>query len=428
MDLLLRRDLADETGDIDQAYKNLALTLERIEHLDIHVLAFMPERARAERLRLDLAESSTGPLLGTILGVKDIFAVDGLPTTGGSRIDPEALRTDEAVVVSDLRRLGCLVVGKTRTAEFAGPQAAATRNPHDLARTPGGSSSGSAAAVAAGMVPAAIGTQTIGSVIRPASYCGVVGFKTTVGAVSLEGALPCARSYDSLGTFTTTVRSARMLAGQLLAPQGLTRHRPINQTRIALADGSFLRPASHAARSELEKSRQRLSDLGAEVALQDLFGDLLEEIVAAQSRIFSFEFALAYAPIALRHPERIGPKTADLIGAGSRVTRPEYEDALEALKRHRREMDHRLDDQQIDAVLAPAATDVAPIGIDFTGDSAMSLPWSHLGLPAVTIPGLGGAGLNEHPALPLGIQLIGRRNDDVGLLLLAEQIEAQTTL
>jgi len=428
MDLLLRRDLADETGDIDRAYKNLALTLERTEHLDSQVQAFMPERARAERLRLDLAANSPGPLFGTILGVKDIFAVEGLPTTGGSRIDPEALQADEAVVVSDLRRLGCLVAGKTRTAEFAGPQAAATRNPHDLRRTPGGSSSGSAAAVAAGMVPAAIGTQTIGSIIRPASYCGIVGFKTTVGAVSLEGALPCAPSYDSLGTFTTTVRSARMLAEQLLAPEGPTGHRSLNGARVALAGGGFLRPASLTAQSELEKGRQSLSDLGAELSLQDFFGDFLEEIVAVQSRIFSFEFALAYAPMALRHPKRIGPKTADLIRAGSLVTRPDYEDAVKVLKRHRREMDHRLDDQQIDAIIAPAATDVAPIGIDFTGDPAMSLPWSHLGLPAVTMPGHGSAALNGHPMLPLGIQLIGRRNDDIGLLLLAEQIEAQTAL
>ncbi|HEY4590712.1 MAG TPA: amidase, partial [Thermoanaerobaculia bacterium] len=216
--------LSGLAAEPEQVHKALEQLEARFAQREPSVRAFLLEPGRFKRLHREADEAfaahpdprSRGPLFGVPLGVKDVFHVDGLPTRAGSRLPPEELAGPEAGAVAQLRAKGALIAGKTFTTEFSYYAAGPTRNPHNPLHTPGGSSSGSAAAVAAGLCPAALGTQTIGSIIRPASYCGVVGFKPSFGRVSAEGLIPLSPSLDHVGFLTCDVAGASALAAVLL--------------------------------------------------------------------------------------------------------------------------------------------------------------------------------------------------------------------
>lgn len=347
------------------------------------------------------------PLYGVPVGVKDIFHVDGLPTKAGSDLPPGELAGTQAAVVSALRDAGALVLGKTVTTEFAYFEPGPTRNPHDLERTPGGSSSGSAAAVAAGMCPLALGTQTIGSVVRPASFCGVVGFKPSYGRIPIEGVLPLSSSVDHVGLFTRDL--AGMRRGASVCVDDWSRAKAVDGPVLGVPDGEYLDQASEEGIERFEEYVETLEAAGFEVRRASPFGDIAaindrhETLVAAEAALAHQEWFDAYG-------DRYADSTAELIREGHSVTVTERADARRGRRRLRESLRESMADHDIDVWLGPAAPGPAPTGIESTGDPVMNLPWTHAGVPAVTVPA------GEIDGLPFGLQCAAAFGEDERLL------------
>ncbi|MGW0835539.1 amidase family protein [Streptomyces prunicolor] len=411
MDMVFGRDLVSETGARADVARNIRTSLKRIAETDSTVEAFEEEPDRESRLAR-IPTDNSGPLRGTTLGVKDIFAVNGLPTTGGSALDPGEFAGPEASAVTLLRRAGAVVVGKTKTAEFACVHPPSTRNPHDLQRTPGGSSSGSAAAVATGAVGLAVGTQTIGSVIRPASYCGVAGFKTTQGSVALDGVIPCAQSYDSFGLFATSVSGLALAASVFFEEEQHLDRKPV----VAVPARKYLTQATETTNEVFGASVRDLAESGLDIVHTNLAADIAI-LSRTQKVIFDAEFGRAHEDRFRRYGHLLGAGTREVIQRGLAISGRAYAAAIDELAEQRSAFDTKMDQEGIDLVVAPAATDVAPLGLSSTGSPVMSLPWSHFGLPCVTIPLPRGVG-----ELPLGLQFVGRRHTDLRLLGWAGEI------
>ncbi|MEU3566988.1 amidase [Kitasatospora sp. NPDC036755] len=430
--LVRPRPLTDEAAGLRAGVPELPVYVDRlcglIERVDPLVHAFVPEPGRHDRLSaharaLAARHPEPGgrpPLYGVAVGVKDIVHVDGLPTHGGSALPPGVLAGPQAVVVDRLRAAGALVAGKTVTAEFAVSAPGPTRNPHHPGHTPGGSSSGSAAAVAAGLVPLAIGTQTVGSVVRPAAYCGVVGFRPTYGRIPIAGVIPNAPSFDTLGVFTADLAGVALTAPLLCdgwraepgAPSG-SGAPPV----LGVPDGTYLRRAEPAALRAFEEQLARLARAGFTVRRVELFPDF-DEVVRQLQTVNRFELARSHADWFARFGGLYRPETAAAVRAGQGVA---AEDRLAAL-RFREHLRERVAAAQaaagVDLWLAPSATGGAPEGLHSTGDAVMSLPWSFLGRPALSLP----AGRTPE-GLPLGLQVVGAEGGDERLLARAARIE-----
>jgi Asp-tRNA(Asn)/Glu-tRNA(Gln) amidotransferase A subunit family amidase len=383
---------------------------DRIDDLEPRVRAFVAEPDR--RARLAATPAATGP----VVAVKDVIHVDGLTTRAGSAVPPEAFRGAQASVVTRLLAAGALIAGKTVTAEFAGFAPGPTRNPHHPEHTPGGSSSGSAAAVAAGMVPLALGTQTLASVVRPAAYCGVVGFKPTFGRVPLDGVIPNAPSLDTIGWFTPTVADALAAASLLFFDSGTggeARGLPI----LGVPSRAYLERATPAALDAFDGHLAALRTAGFEVRhppLLDDFTALAEHIVVVNR----YELARGHAAWFAEHAERYRPETAAAILDGQRIDPSTYVAAL----RWKRDFVARYADVTaaagVDVWVAPSATSTAPAGLAGTGEPTMGFPFSFAGAPALSVP----AGHDEH-GLPWGLQCAGQRGGDERLLAFAAAIE-----
>ncbi|MGH8869252.1 MAG: amidase [Actinomycetes bacterium] len=396
----------------------------RIDEADQVVQAFVDEPDRRARLA-DEAKVLVGggdhdprpPLYGVPVGVKDILRVDGLPTRAGSTVPPEALAGDEATAVTRLREAGALVAGMTVTAEFAGFAPGPTRNPYDTERTPGGSSSGSAAAVAAGMVPLALGTQTIGSVVRPAAYCGVVGFKPTYGRIPTEGLVANAPSLDTIGMFTADVASATLAAAALCT--GWERGGADAATpALGVPTGPYLARAGEEAAAGFASHLGRLREAGLpvrEVPVMEDFDEVVRQFFVLQR----YEMARVHAEWFPRFGERYREQTVTAIRQGQAVTDEEHAAALRARDVLRERLLAAMADAGVDLWVTPAAPGPAPRGLESTGDPVMSLPWSYVGMPSVSLP----AGLTEG-GLPLGIQCVARPDADERLLAWAVDLEA----
>ena len=365
-------------------------------------------RPAVETLHQLAERAPTGALRGYTLGVKDIIDTADLPTECGSGALAGRRPHSHAACVALARAAGAVVTGKTVTTEFAMLTPAATRNPHNLEHTPGGSSSGSAAAVADGMVRVALGTQTAGSVIRPASFCGVFGLKATHDLVPLAGVHLFSPSLDALGWFARTVDDlAAVLAA--LAPGG-PRPRPLNRPpHIALYRPHEWDRAEPASRNAVEHVAEQLARAGAsveELPLQDAFAPLVE----AQGRIMLAEGAVSMAWERATLTHELSPGLLDLLEQGDRVTAEAYSAAqhtAEAARARHAELPY-------DALLVPAAAGEAPAGLHATGDPLFNRPWTLLGGPCLCLPAGSGPG-----GLPVGVQLVGRRWEDAHLLAVA---------
>ncbi|MEU1801013.1 amidase [Streptomyces sp. NPDC019937] len=402
---------------------------DRIEAADHRVHAFVPEPGRRARLRREARAAAERwpdpagrpPLYGVPVGVKDIVHVDGLPTRAGSAVPAEALAGPQASLIDRLRAAGALVAGKTVTAEFAVTAPGPTRNPHDPGHTPGGSSSGSAAAVAAGMVPLAIGTQTIGSMIRPAAYCGVVGFKPTHGRIPADGVIPNAPTFDTVGLFAPDTAALSPAAGVLCddwrpEPAGGgpgEGRRPV----LAVPTGPYLDRAEAEAAAAFEDQVRRLADAGFPVRRVPLPADF-DALVARQEVINRYELARTHAEWFPRYGELYREQTAAKIRQGRRIDHEEYASALRDRDRFRDRLTAVMDQEGIDLWITPAATGPAPRGLDSTGDSIMCLPWSVAGVPVLGLPA--GRAANS---LPLGLQCVARAGADERLLAWGPGIE-----
>lgn len=406
-------------------------TCDRIEAADRRIRAFVPEPGRRIRLRDEARAAAERwpdpadrpPLYGVPVGVKDIVHVDGLPTHAGSAVPAEVLAGPQASLIDRLRAAGALVAGKTVTAEFAVTAPGPTRNPRHLEHTPGGSSSGSAAAVAAGMVPLAIGTQTIGSVIRPAAYCGVVGFKPTHGRIPADGVIPNAPTFDTVGLFAPDTAGLSPAAGVLCddwrpAPAGGgSGLSAVGRPVLAVPTGPYLDRADAEAADALEEQARRLADAGFPVRRVPFPGDF-ETLVARQQVINRYEVARTHAEWFPVHGELYREQTATAIRQGRRIGREAYASALRYRERYRERLLAAMDEEGIDLWITPAATGPAPHGLASTGDSIMSLPWSVAGTPVLGLPAERAAG-----SLPLGLQCAARPGADERLLEWGRGIE-----
>lgn len=370
-----------------------------------------------------------GPLHGVPVGLKDVIDTADLPTENGTALHAGRRPAEDAAVAVRLRAAGAAILGKTVTAELATYAPGKTRNPHNPEHTPGGSSSGSAAAVAANMVPLAVGTQTNGSTIRPAAYCGIYGFKPSRGMISRRGVLRQSRLLDQIGVFARSIDDAALIADALAghdrddpdtlvaAPPALleiSRRTPPVAPRLAFVKTPAwdkAAPETHEAFAELT---EHLGGAAQEVALSDYFA----EGFAWHRLIMEADIARSFAPLYERGRDQLSESLRGQIERGRQVTTVNYNRAVD----HIPFLDAELDElfHQFDAILTPAATGTAPKGLHNTGDPIFCTLWTLCGLPAATLPLLQGEN-----GLPLGVQLVGRKHYDGRLLRTARWLLMQ---
>lgn len=389
------------------------------EH-EVHAFAWL-DRERALRLADEADERSRregarlGPLHGVPIGVKDIFDTAGIPTENGSPLYAGRVPEHSAAAVAALEDAGAIVIGKTVTTELAFFHPGPTRNPHDTSRTPGGSSQGSAAAVGAGMIPGAIGSQTNGSVIRPAAYCGVVGTKPTYGRISLEGVMPFAPTLDHAGTFTRTVEGAAWMCAALARePLEDWWAEPTAPPRFAAVRTKDWPAAGHAMRARFQQAVDALAAAGRPIEWPPLPPGL-EDAVPVLRTIMAKECVGTIGRAIARDPSQASAVARSLVDEGSATSDERYREALR--ERDRLMAAFAAWASQYDAVLTLAIRDEPPTP-ETTGDPIFCSRWTLVGAPAVTIPaGRGPSGL------PLAVQLVGAPGDDRRLLSAAAWAE-----
>ncbi len=408
--------------------------LARIEKFEPRVKAWVSLDAEAaRRLAVERQEQARGgmrlgPLHGLPVGLKDIYHVTGFVTTAGAgpffHERPEA----DAESVARLRHAGAIVLGKTTTTEFANRDPTATGNPWNLEHTPGGSSSGSAASVAAGMVPLALGSQTVGSTLRPAAYCGIVGFKGTYGRVSCAGMIPLAWSFDTVGMFGRSVADVALtldvLAGYDHADLASVDARasgaffalapPPRPPRLAVSR-RLLEMASPTTAKHVSDVVERCGQAGAAISEVDL-PPSFERLKETGQCVVQAEAAAFHAHRFPAHAERYQEKFRGTLAAGMKIGAADYVSALRQCRRFRRDMEQLLPGWG--ALLTPVAPAPAPRGLESTGDASLCEPWSYAGLPAIALP----SGLADD-GLPLGVQLVGAPWQEAGLLETALWVE-----
>ncbi len=390
--------------------------LERVKVREDAVQAWAyldPERALRQARACD-RESPRSRLHGIPVGVKDVIDTSDMPTEYGSPIYQGHRPVCDAACVAQVRELGGVILGKSVSTEFATRHPNKTRNPLAPARTPGGSSSGPAAAVADCMVPIAFGTQTSSSIIRPAAYCGVVGYKPSFGLINRAGLKFLAESLDTIGTLTRTVRDAALVVEELsgMAPTSFEGVRTL-KPRIGFCRTPWWDQADDATRASLERAARTLAAAGARVADLELAPEFAQ-LNAIQVAVSAYEFFRALAFERTRHPELISASLTARLAAGAKVTRAQYEAAIVMAERCRTRIADLF--RNYDVLLAPSAPGEAP-GIESTGEPTFGLMWTLLRLPCLTLPH--GAGVS---GLPLGIQLVAPYGNDAALFVNAEWV------
>lgn len=373
-------------------------------------------RREAERLT-NLARQGeiVGPLHGIPIGIKDIIDVAGMPTRCGSPLRENAPPAEkDAAVVANLRAAGGIILGKTVTTEWACFDPPPTRNPWNLNHTPGGSSSGSAAAVAMEMCMAALGTQTGGSIIRPAAYCGVCGLKPTFGKLDMRGIQPVSVHLDHVGPLARSVADLLVVYNALCGEDEIAPNIRVEQCGIGLCDEFFLAEASDEVRTAIGDVWRKMSrDVKntSSPALPKSFAHVHEH----HWRIMAVEAADVHREAFAKSPDNFGPKVASLIEEGLATSAGDYAAALEHQQQFQHDVSQSFSSPTCWAI--PSTPTTAP-GLETTGDARFNSPWSYAGLPAITLPcGLDAGGL------PVGLQLVGALNDEEGLFTAAAQCE-----
>lgn len=392
--------------------------LERIAARDPVVRAWThidPARALAQARAVDAA-APVHRLHGVPVEVKDVFDTFDMPSCYGSPIYADYRPRSDAAVVAQLRSMGGLALGKTVTTEFATFTPNVTTNPHNPAHTPGGSSSGSAAAVADGMVPVAFGTQTIGSVIRPAAYCGVVGYKPSFGLLPRTGVKAISDCLDTVGCFTRSVADAAFFVAQL-SRRPLAIAAQVATPRIGLCRTAQWLQAQPETQALFETLGAQLSGAGATVRDFTL-PPVYDGLNAAQDLIAAVEMAACLADEHRRFAHLMSERLRLRLGEGVAVAPADYDAAMALARQGRRALADALDD--CDVLVVPSAMGEAPQGLAATGDPVFNRTWSLLHTPCVHVP------LTTGPnRLPLGVQVVGRIGDDARTLAAAHWIETR---
>src|SRR5712691_4521285 len=385
---------------------------------NIHAWASIdPELALRQARELDRA-TVRGPLHGVPIGIKDIIDTADQPTEMGSPIYRGHRPATDAACVAFARAAGAVILGKTVTCEFAGMTPGITTNPHNVAHTPGGSSSGSGAAVADCMVPVAFGTQTGGSVLRPASYCGVFGFKPTFGAFNRRGVYPAAESLDTLGLIARSLDDLALVSAVLELRTPSTTSSLERAPRVGLCRTPLWDKAQPETVAAVEDAAARLGKAGAkvhEVVLPDEFSGLRN---AARETINNYERAAAMAHEWNHHRDLISERLRKRIEIGRAMPHAQYLAALRLGEACRARLPEVF--QDVDVLLAPCANGEAPRGLDDTGDPGFQAIWTILHTPALALPTHRGPN-----GLPVGIQLVAQRDDDQRLFACARWIWQQ---
>jgi Asp-tRNA(Asn)/Glu-tRNA(Gln) amidotransferase A subunit family amidase len=394
---------------------------DRIDTLEPQIQALLPEPELRARLLTEAAglqrrypdPAQRPPLYGVLLGVKDIFRVDGFSTRAGSQLPSTLFTGPQTSCVTRLQEAGVMVLAKTVTTEFASDEPGPTRNPHNLAHTPGGSSSGSAAAVAAGFCQLALGTQTVGSVIRPAAFCGIIGFKPTYGRIAVDGLIPYSISADTIGIMTQDVTGAAIAASLLChdwQEATTTSAKPV----LAIPDGPYLAQASQEALIAFEQQLGLLTNAGYTIRRLAVLDDI-QTINTMHQQLTAAEMAQVHMRWLAAYQQFYRPRTIEKIHAGQKVSHAQSTQARSSRSQVRVKLETLMKREGVDLWICPTAIGPAPEGITSTGSTLMNLPWTHAGMPALTLP----AGKAKN-GLPLGLQVIAPAMADERLLAWAK--------
>jgi Asp-tRNA(Asn)/Glu-tRNA(Gln) amidotransferase A subunit family amidase len=385
-------------ADRDARKRGLEVCLQRIRELDPSIHAWVqvqPERPTAD-----------GPLSEIPFGAKDIIETQNMATEYGSPLYKGRLGTKDAAIIRDMRSRGAILLGKTVTTAFAYRSPGPTRNPRNLDHTPGGSSSGSAAAVAAGMVPFTIGEQTRGSMIRPASYCGITGFKPTHDLLPMEGVLPFAKSEDTLGFYTHTPTDMIALWKALGHPEG-------GEEQFSFGAPEPIPECEPEMANSFRQSLLLLRRAGVGIKTVDI-SQMLKKLEAANDLITTYEGARFHEARLEEFGDRLDQPVAALVRDGLKISTERYDDATRFVSDSRARIAEIFKSTPV--ILTPAATGPAPMGLSTTGDPAMNAPWSALGTPAISIP------MPIASGLPLGFQMTADLGQDSRLIRAAIQL------
>ncbi len=403
-----------------------ARTTEAIALLEPEIKAFVPGSLDVSAVQRTSEGDPDAPFAGAPVAIKEIIAVKNMSRRAGSTLPPEAFSPREASIVARLRALGLVPIGHAVSTEFAYFHPGPTRNPRNTAHTPGGSSSGSAAAVAAGMCPVAVGTQTIGSVIRPASFCGIVGYKPSFGHLARDGVYPVSRTVDHLGFFSQDLDGMQRLAATLacpgLAPQtrseGTSEHRALE---VRVCGGPYVEQGDATIIRALAVVADALRHAGASITIDPIFSNI-GRINTHHRRIMARDFFHAHAALFRAWGDRYRAQSRELYEEGAAVSVEDYEQSLAERESEIATFDEASAHGTRPIVwLSPAAAGAAPTGLESTGSPLLNLPWTHVGAPVLTLP----MALDEASGLPLGLQIAAPRGRD-DLVFAAARLVAAT--
>jgi len=419
--------MTHELPTTTQSHKHSTECCQRIAQHNQLIRAIVPGSHDKEKVLARTAQiaetwpdpANRPPLFGLTLGVKDIIHVDGFTTGCGTALPVHLFQGKQADCVSKLLDAGIIVMGKTETTEFAFLDPAPTRNPHNIDHTPGGSSSGSAAGVAKGFFDLALGTQTVGSVIRPAAYCGVIGFKPSLGRISTEGVIPFSTTVDQVGLLCMDINLLDPVSATLLDHwDPSTDAIPLEDLVLGIPEGPYLDQASSHGLTQFYSTVNQLKTAGINIKSCQTLATI-QQINQVHQRLIAAEMARVHMAWFEQYAELYRAATRNIIETGQDIDDTE----LQSLQRERMEnivtMQAEMENHKVDFWLSPSATDHADRGLQATGNPIMNLPWNHAGMPVVSLP----THLDDQN-LPHGLQVIGKCGDDEQLLPLCNALSA----
>jgi Asp-tRNA(Asn)/Glu-tRNA(Gln) amidotransferase A subunit family amidase len=425
--LSLSQSINDLRNGLIDPEEYLNKICDRIDAVDPVIHALLPEPGRRERLIREARElkkkypvpDGRPSLYGIPLGVKDIFRVDGFPTKAGSNLPETNFQEKESSVVTALKNAGTLILGKTVTTEFAYFEPGPTCNPYLPTHTPGGSSSGSAAAVACGFVPIALGTQTIGSITRPASFCGVFGYKPSIHRIATDGVIPFSGSADHVGFFTQDLSGIEIMAAILCKQWKAIIDLPDRMPVIGVPTGDYLNQANDEVLHFFEEKIKQLEDAGCRIIKIDAFEDI-GKINNDHRKMIAAEFAEVHKMWFEKYEDLYRNSTRELIREGERISKESVRDAKLGMQSLRDKIENLKIQHAIDLWLSPSSCTAALPGLTSTGSPLMNLPWTYMGVPTISVPS--GTTLSK---LPLGLQFAGSFMEDELLLTWLRKMKAK---